>query len=213
MIIAGKAASGTGACSLLWALESLDCRGGRGVQKEIGKALGGRLKTLRLAHGLTLQALSSRLEDQGVEVSEATLHRAEKGTCMLRLDTARAVFNYLGVSLGYVDEIIAEAQLRQEIDLTGRSFEDLMADAREQMEYGDYHRALTLLEAAQARLTLEEETDGDRLACALICEADCQRRLHRPLLCLVTLRRLLNLKRISTAIKSEGFCSMSAWPG
>ncbi|HHN74508.1 MAG TPA: XRE family transcriptional regulator, partial [Acidobacteria bacterium] len=179
MIIAGKAASGTGACSLLWALESLDCRGGRGVQKEIGKALGGRLKTLRLAHGLTLQALSSRLEDQGVEVSEATLHRAEKGTCMLRLDTARAVFNYLGVSLGYVDEIIAEAQIREEVDLTNRSFEDLMDEGRENGEYGDYQRAVQLFHAAQERLALEAETAGDRLGEALLCEADCQKRLRR----------------------------------
>ncbi|MDQ7005992.1 MAG: helix-turn-helix domain-containing protein [Acidobacteriota bacterium] len=163
------------------------------MQKEIGMALGGRLKDLRLAHGLTLESLSSRLGDHGVEVSEATLHRAEKGTCMLRLDTARAVFNCLGVSLGYVDEVIAEAQVREDVDLSGRSFDDLMREGRELLEYGDYRSALDRFKAAQQWSALAEDDDPERLALALISEADCQRRLRRFQLSEIALRRVLNL--------------------
>ncbi len=165
----------------------------------VHRAVGERLRSLRVAHGLTLQELSTRLSDAGVDVSEATLNRVENGRAMLRLDTARSVFGILGTSLGYIEEVIAEAQSRTDVDLTGKSADELVCEGQRQLEIGDYHKALSLLQAARDRLVLEEEADRELLARALILESDCQRRLRRFQLSLNAAKQVLNLPEVSVA--------------
>ena len=190
------------------------CRRGVAVRKYVYRAVGEKLKSLRNAYGLTLQDVCTHLSKGGIEISEATLNRFENARTMLRFDAARKVFQLLGTPLGYIDEIIAEAESRRLIDMTESSFDELKKEGESIRLYGDYQLAMVYFRGAYDLAKQElgrESLDGfngagadrktvatlNRLARVMIDIADCHRRLRQFRLSLDCLGKVLELPHIS----------------
>ena len=180
------------------------------MREHVYRAVGEKLKSLRNAYGLTLQEVCAHLSKEGIEISEATLNRVENARTMLRLDAARKVFHLLGTPLGYVDEIIAEAESRQLIDTTAYSFDELRREGMSICLYGDYQSALAYFRGAydrakealgcgginKAGADRRAVTTLNRLARVMIDIADCHQRLRQFRLGLDCLGTALELPHI-----------------
>jgi len=165
----------------------------------IRRSVGEHLRRVRETLGWTLREVVKRTEVQGTQISESTLSRLERGDTSVPFEELIAICRVLGTPLALIEEVIRSAQSRTDIDLTGRTFENLLAEGMGFAQKGAIQRALACFEAAHDLLLLEgaAERRADRLAEVLIHRAEAHRRLRQFNLSLDLAGRVLNLSGCS----------------
>ncbi len=163
--------------------------------------LGRHLRRARASLGWTLESLAERLDAEGTPLDPSTISRIEKGQITPALDTASGLARCLGTSVAALDEVLRSARRRKTVDITGRSFEKLMESGKREVSKGDIHAALDYFEAARDWVELHPEAPdrNDKLAQALIFEANAQIRLTNFILAHELVGRALNLATIASS--------------
>ncbi len=164
-------------------------------------SIGAHLRRTRQALGWTLDDVVDRVARDGLRLSRSTLHRIETGKTSLPVDAVASLSRVMGLSLGYLEDVIRASETREFIDTGDATFESLLDRGLSLASSGDAPRALRLFEAALDRSRLEDDLDDaardDRTATALIHVAECHRRLRHHRLSLEAAGRVLNLRYCS----------------
>lgn len=163
------------------------------------RAVGDHFRRARETLGWTLSDVVERASKEGARFSVANLSRFERGLAEFSFTDAYAIARALGTPLSYLEEVIRAAQTRQDVDITGRSYEELFADGARLVKLGEVAAGTSFLEAAQDLLLLEENrADRDEcLATVLIATADAHTRMRHFALASELAARVLRLEKIS----------------
>ncbi len=129
-------------------------RGSGGVRICRG-ALAEWIRHHRRAAAISQEQLAMRLTRMGSAVSRSTLSRWEQGRAAPPGDVVPLLAQALGAPLANLEELVARAGARTEIDLTGRSFDDLRDEGERAARAGRLVRAAAFFEAAHHLILLE----------------------------------------------------------
>ena len=115
------------------------------------------LRRLRVGRRLSLEKVEELSHDHPERVTRSHLSRVENGGSLPTLPRLRTLSRLYGEKMSdLVERLEFDLQVERagEVDVTGRSADELEAEAKIEAERGELYRAFGLLEAAADRLQL-----------------------------------------------------------
>lgn len=167
-------------------------------ESRIKLAVGEHFRRTRETLGWTLSDVTERAAREGANISVSMLSRLERGQSALSIGDVAALCRSLGTSFAFVEDVIRLAAQRESLDLTGKTYQELI-DAGKGLAYrGEFSKAIAHFEAAlDFALLRDKGHDPDEIAQALIWCSDIHRRERRFSLAMELVSKVLNLKGCS----------------